>query len=144
MVLDTEVAEFSAVYRLVILRKVLLLKASRRLSSLTPLITSKYICLLPASSRLEKTLNKKAADSSEPSRPSTGLTKRGRPYVIVFVGVNAVGKSTSLAKVAYLLKQGPTEFMIAACDTFRAEAVKQLQSAGCAAEQGYDKEPRRI
>lgn len=75
------------------------------------------------------------------------LSKRGRPYVIVFVGVNGVGKSTSLAKVAYLLKtKGQLSLMIAACDTFRAGAVEQLRTH-CRAldvplfEQGYGKEP---
>lgn len=44
---------------------------------------------------------------------------RGQPYSIVFVGVNGVGKSTNLAKVAYWLRQQDLRVMIAACDTFR-------------------------
>ena len=75
------------------------------------------------------------------------LAKRGSPYVVVFVGVNGVGKSTSLAKVAYMLKtKGGLSLMIAACDTFRAGAVEQLRTH-CRAldvplfEQGYGKEP---
>jgi signal recognition particle receptor subunit alpha len=44
---------------------------------------------------------------------------RGRPYSIVFVGVNGVGKSTNLAKIAYWLRQQDLRVMIAACDTFR-------------------------
>jgi len=50
-----------------------------------------------------------------------------RPYVIVFVGVNGVGKSTSLAKVCSWLLQNDLKVMIAACDTFRAGAVEQLE-----------------
>lgn len=53
-----------------------------------------------------------------------------RPYVIVFVGVNGVGKSTNLAKVAYKLKQAKLSVMLAACDNFRAGAVEQIQTHG--------------
>ena len=44
---------------------------------------------------------------------------QGRPYVMVFVGVNGVGKSTNLAKVTYWLLQNGLRPCIAACDTFR-------------------------
>jgi signal recognition particle receptor subunit alpha len=50
--------------------------------------------------------------------------EKGKPYVIVFVGVNGVGKSTTLAKVAYLFKNQDFSVMIAACDNFRAGAVE--------------------
>lgn len=50
----------------------------------------------------------------------------GRAYSIVFVGVNGVGKSTSLSKVCYYLKSKGINVMIAACDTFRSGAVEQL------------------
>ncbi|KAJ4913588.1 signal recognition particle receptor alpha subunit family protein [Raphanus sativus] len=51
-----------------------------------------------------------------------------RPYVVVFVGVNGVGKSTNLAKVAYWLQQHKVSVMMAACDTFRSGAVEQLRT----------------
>ena len=44
--------------------------------------------------------------------------------MIVFVGVNGVGKSTNLAKVAYKLKNAKLSVMLAACDNFRAGAVE--------------------
>ena len=50
-----------------------------------------------------------------------------RPYVVCFVGVNGVGKSTSLSKVAYYLKSNGFTPMLCACDTFRAGAVEQLR-----------------
>jgi signal recognition particle receptor subunit alpha len=54
------------------------------------------------------------------------------PYVIAFVGINGVGKSTSLAKVCYYLKAHGVSCMMAACDTFRSGAVEQLRShAAC-------------
>ncbi len=51
----------------------------------------------------------------------------GRPYVIAFFGVNGVGKTTTIAKVAkYLVDRGIT-VLIAAADTFRAGAQEQLR-----------------
>ncbi|RKO98649.1 hypothetical protein CXG81DRAFT_15636 [Caulochytrium protostelioides] len=50
-----------------------------------------------------------------------------RPYTIVFVGVNGVGKSTNLAKVAFWLLHNGQRVLIAACDTFRSGAVEQLR-----------------
>ncbi|EOD32427.1 hypothetical protein EMIHUDRAFT_230999 [Emiliania huxleyi CCMP1516] len=50
-----------------------------------------------------------------------------RPYVVVFVGVNGVGKSTSLSKVAYYIKSNGFVPLLCACDTFRSGAVEQLR-----------------
>ena len=50
-----------------------------------------------------------------------------RPYVITFVGVNGVGKSTNLSKVCYWLLNQGFSILIAACDTFRSGAVEQLR-----------------
>ena len=50
------------------------------------------------------------------------------PYSITFVGVNGVGKSTNLSKVAYWLIQNDLKVLIAACDTFRSGAVEQLRT----------------
>jgi signal recognition particle receptor subunit alpha len=52
---------------------------------------------------------------------------RGEPYVMAFIGVNGVGKSTSLSKVAYLFKSHGFKVLITACDTFRNGAIDQLQ-----------------
>jgi signal recognition particle receptor subunit alpha len=56
----------------------------------------------------------------------TSLTPR-RPYVISIVGVNGVGKSTNLSKIAFFLLQNRYKVLIAACDTFRSGAVEQLR-----------------
>ncbi|KAA1136597.1 hypothetical protein PGTUg99_036201 [Puccinia graminis f. sp. tritici] len=50
------------------------------------------------------------------------------PYVMTFVGVNGVGKSTNLSKVAFWLLQNRLRVLIAACDTFRSGAVEQLRT----------------
>ncbi|VDN13059.1 unnamed protein product [Dibothriocephalus latus] len=52
----------------------------------------------------------------------------GKPYVIVFCGVNGVGKSTNLAKIAFWLIEKDLKVLIAACDTFRSGAVEQLRT----------------
>ncbi|CAM0871174.1 unnamed protein product [Alopecurus aequalis] len=72
--------------------------------------------------------------------------ERGKPYVVVFVGVNGVGKSTNLAKVAYWLLQHNLSVMMAACDTFRSGAVEQLRTHARRLqipifEKGYEKDP---
>ena len=48
------------------------------------------------------------------------------PYVILVVGVNGVGKTTTIAKLAYRYKQAGRSVMLGAADTFRAAAVEQL------------------
>ena len=50
----------------------------------------------------------------------------GRPAVVLVIGVNGVGKTTSIAKLAHLYKQQGKRGMLAAGDTFRAAAAEQL------------------
>ncbi len=52
------------------------------------------------------------------------------PCVILVVGVNGVGKTTSIGKLAYLLKKDGKKVLLAAGDTFRAAAAEQLQIWG--------------
>jgi fused signal recognition particle receptor len=52
---------------------------------------------------------------------------KGRPRVIVVVGVNGVGKTSTIGKLAYLFKREGRSVILAACDTFRAAAVEQLE-----------------
>ena len=52
--------------------------------------------------------------------------KSKKPYIIAFFGVNGAGKTTSIAKLAYYLKQNKLSVVLAACDTFRAAAIQQL------------------
>ncbi len=49
-----------------------------------------------------------------------------QPYVILIVGVNGVGKTTTIGKLAYQFKQAGKSVLIGAADTFRAAAVDQL------------------
>ena len=52
------------------------------------------------------------------------------PYVILVVGVNGVGKTTTIAKLANLFKKSGLKVMLGAADTFRAAAIEQLQFLG--------------
>ena len=54
--------------------------------------------------------------------------KSGQPFLILFVGINGTGKTTSLAKMAYLLQQKKYSVVVAAADTFRAGAIEQLRA----------------
>ena len=55
---------------------------------------------------------------------------RHKPYVIMVVGVNGVGKTTTIGKLAYKLKQAGSKVVLGAADTFRAAAVDQLKLWG--------------
>jgi len=48
------------------------------------------------------------------------------PYIILFVGINGTGKTTTLAKFAYLLQKSKISVVVAAADTYRAGAIEQL------------------
>lgn len=81
---------------------------------LQPLISQKLIALMKEDGEQEESL--KLADS--------GLS------VILFVGVNGVGKTTTIGKLAHQLKQNGKHVMMAAGDTFRAGAIEQLEVWG--------------
>lgn len=61
--------------------------------------------------------------SHETAPAATGAPK---PYVIMVVGVNGVGKTTTIGKLAYLFTQAGKRVYLGAADTFRAAAVEQL------------------
>lgn len=65
------------------------------------------------------------APCQQPWRPSDS-----RPYVILMVGVNGVGKTTTIGKLAQWLQNEGHSVLLAAGDTFRAAAVEQLQVWG--------------
>ena len=57
----------------------------------------------------------------------TSKRASGQPYIILFVGINGTGKTTTLAKLAYLLQKSKFSVVVAAADTFRAGAIEQLK-----------------
>ncbi len=53
--------------------------------------------------------------------------KEGKPFVIMFFGINGAGKTTSIAKLTHLLQSKKYSVVLAAGDTFRAAAIQQLE-----------------
>ncbi len=58
---------------------------------------------------------------------AAGLKLETTPSVILVIGVNGVGKTTSIGKIASLIKNDGKKVMLAAADTFRAAAIEQLE-----------------
>jgi fused signal recognition particle receptor len=58
------------------------------------------------------------------------IDRRRKPFVILAIGVNGTGKTTTVGKLAYRLKNAGDSVLLAAADTFRAAAVEQLQGWG--------------
>jgi len=56
------------------------------------------------------------------------IKKSEKPFKIVFLGINGSGKTTTIAKIAALLKQNGLNVVLAAADTFRAAAIEQLEA----------------
>lgn len=71
----------------------------------------------------------------QPCEKSLKLDESNSPQVLIFNGVNGVGKTTTIGKVAANLKAQHKKILIAACDTFRSAAVEQLnvwaERVGC-------------
>ena len=65
-------------------------------------------------------------DDTEPFSVPAGR----KPYVVLVVGVNGVGKTTTIGKLAYQFKKRGLKVMLGAADTFRAAAIEQLQEWG--------------
>ncbi len=61
-----------------------------------------------------------------PPKPAAIQPLRGKPKVVLILGVNGTGKTTSTAKLARYLQKDPYTVLLAAADTFRAAAIEQL------------------
>ncbi|WP_236201278.1 signal recognition particle-docking protein FtsY [Pseudomonas pseudonitroreducens] len=85
---------------------------------------------LADSEALYKALQEELATLLRPVEQPLSITADKQPYVILVVGVNGVGKTTTIGKLAKKLQQDGKKVMLAAGDTFRAAAVEQLQVWG--------------
>ena len=79
---------------------------------------------------LYKSLQEELAALLRPVEQPLKIQARNKPYVILVVGVNGVGKTTTIGKLAKKLQLEGKKVMLAAGDTFRAAAVEQLQVWG--------------
>lgn len=84
---------------------------------------------LQDASALYTLLKEKMADILQPADQPLLLSAQ-KPFVILMVGVNGVGKTTTIGKLAHQFQQQGKSVMLAAGDTFRAAAVEQLQAWG--------------
>lgn len=85
---------------------------------------------LADSEALYKALQEELASLLRPVEQPLAISADKQPYVILVVGVNGVGKTTTIGKLAKKLQLDGKKVMLAAGDTFRAAAVEQLQVWG--------------
>ena len=85
---------------------------------------------LADSGALYRALQEELAGLLKPVEQPLAITAEKQPYVILVVGVNGVGKTTTSGKLAKKLQGEGKKVMLAAGDTFRAAAVEQLQVWG--------------
>lgn len=79
---------------------------------------------------LQTALRENMATILQPCDNALTIPESDSPFVILMVGVNGVGKTTTIGKLAKHLTNGGKSVMLAAGDTFRAAAVEQLQTWG--------------
>lgn len=75
---------------------------------------------------IKNTLSDTVAEILKPVAMPLSIDRNHKPYVIIVVGVNGNGKTTTIGKLAHNLKAQNYRVMLAAADTFRAAAVEQL------------------
>ena len=89
--------------------------------------TSKYIDASELNELLRGEMVALLAENNTTDIDFFALPKEVKPYVILVVGVNGVGKTTSIGKLAFQFKEAGFKVVLGAADTFRAAAVDQLK-----------------
>ena len=86
----------------------------------------KYINTSELNSILQQEIEAVLVDADNTSYKNFEIPEGQKPYVILVVGVNGVGKTTTIGKLAYNYKKAGHNVILGAADTFRAAAVDQL------------------
>ncbi len=86
----------------------------------------KYVSTGELNRILQEEIENILVDAPETNRYSFSSALPAKPYVILVVGVNGVGKTTTIGKLAYNFKKAGKSVLLGAGDTFRAAAVDQL------------------
>jgi fused signal recognition particle receptor len=86
----------------------------------------KYVNTSELNKILQKEIKDILVDSEENSYRDFSVPANKKPYVILVVGVNGVGKTTTIGKLAYNFTKAGKSVLLGAADTFRAAAVDQL------------------
>ncbi|MGV8152408.1 MAG: signal recognition particle-docking protein FtsY [Candidatus Nanoarchaeia archaeon] len=76
---------------------------------------------------LKNSIEKILINPQDPIKKIKEKKKIGEPFVILFFGINGTGKTTSIAKLAHLLKENKLSCVLAAADTFRAASIEQIK-----------------
>lgn len=90
----------------------------------------KYVSTGELNDILRSEISGLLAENNTESLGSWELPEDKKPYVILVVGVNGVGKTTTIGKLAYQFKQAGKKVYLGAADTFRAAAVEQISIWG--------------
>ena len=90
----------------------------------------KYVSTAELNGLLREEITEMLAENSNADTPDLTVPTDKKPYVILVVGVNGVGKTTTIGKLAYQFKKAGNKVVLGAADTFRAAAIEQLQIWG--------------
>lgn len=86
----------------------------------------KYLGTAELNQLLKEEISALLAEQEGDEREGFNLPEQTKPYVIMVVGVNGVGKTTTIGKLAHQFKENGKSVVLGAADTFRAAAVDQL------------------
>ena len=86
----------------------------------------KYISTAELNKILQEEIEAILVDAPEQSHKDFTIPEGKKPYVILVVGVNGVGKTTTIGKLAHNYKKAGKQVILGAADTFRAAAIDQL------------------
>ena len=87
----------------------------------------KYLKTEDLIQRMQEEILALLVNSEENTQSSFDDSLKSKPHVVMVVGVNGVGKTTSVGKLAHQYKKAGKKVMLGAADTFRAGAIDQLQ-----------------
>ena len=90
----------------------------------------KYVSTSELNGILRSTIADLLTENNSGDTSNWDLPSDHKPYVILVVGVNGVGKTTTIGKLAYQFKKDGKKVYLGAADTFRAAAVEQIQIWG--------------
>ena len=90
----------------------------------------KYVSTSELNTLLRDEITEMLAENNNDDTPDFSVPSDKKPYVIMVVGVNGVGKTTTIGKLAYQFKKAGNKVVLGAADTFRAAAIEQLQIWG--------------
>ena len=90
----------------------------------------KYVDTAELNALLRDEITEMLAENNNSDTGDFSVPADKKPYVIMVVGVNGVGKTTTIGKLAYQFKKAGNKVVLGAADTFRAAAVEQLSIWG--------------